>query len=60
MAMLFDEDLDVTLRDVAFVPGLRFYLSSFNLIQEDHAINLDHSGTHILDGLLFFRKDIGN
>ena len=35
------EDVVVTLRNVAFVPGVPFDLYSFNMIQQEHAITLD-------------------
>ena len=51
------EDVAVTLRNVAFVPGVPFDLCSFNVIQEEHVITLDHEGAHMLDGRVFFRKE---
>ena len=50
------EDVDVTLRDVAFVPGVLFDLCSFNVVQEEHVITPDRTGAHMLDGRVLFRK----
>ena len=51
------EDVAVTLRDVAYGPGVPFDLCSSNVIQEEHVINLDHNGAHMLNGRVFFRKE---
>ena len=55
VVMHCDEDVKVTLRDVAFVPGVPFDLCSFNVIQEDHVITLDPTEVHMLDGDMLFR-----
>ena len=56
-----DEDVKVTPRYVAFVPGVPFDVCSFNVIQENHVITLDHAGAHTLDGRVLFRKEkLGN
>ena len=57
VVMHCDEDVNVTLRDVAFVPGVPFDLCSFNVIEEDQFITLDNAGTHMLDGRMLFRKE---
>ena len=46
----------MTLRDVAFVPGVLFDLCSFNVVQEEHVITPDRTGAHMLDGRVLFRK----
>ena len=46
----------MTLRDVAFVPGVLFDLCSFNVVQEEHVITPDRTGAHMLDGHVLFRK----
>ena len=51
-----DEDVEVTLRDVAFVPGVLFDLCSFNVIQEEHLISLDRTEIHMVDGRVIFRQ----
>ena len=51
------EDVATTLRKVAFVPEVLFDLCSFNVIQEEHVINLDHEGAYMLDGRVVFRKE---
>ena len=49
------------LRNVAFVPGVLFFLCSLSVIQEAHVITLDHEGANMLDGGVFFRKEkLGN
>ena len=50
------ENVAVTLRTVAFVPGAYLDLCLLNVIQEEHVITLDHEGTHMLNGRVFFRK----
>ena len=51
----------MTPRYVAFVPGVPFDVCSFNVIQENHVITLDHAGAHTLDGRVLFRKEkLGN
>ena len=57
VVMHCDKDVNVTLRDVAFVPGVPFDLCSFNAIQEEHVITLGHAGAHVLDGRVLFRKE---
>ena len=52
------EDVAVTLTNVAYVPGVSFDLCSFNVIQEEHVITLDHNGVHMLNGCVFFRKEM--
>ena len=47
----------MTLRNVSFVPGVPFDLCSFNVIQEEHVITLDHKGAHMLDEGVFLRKE---
>ena len=51
-----DEDVEVTLGDVAFVPGVPFDLCSFNVIQEGHRISLDRTEIHMVDGRVIFRQ----
>ena len=41
MALYCDEDVVVTLREVSFVPGLWYELTSFNIIQETENIVLN-------------------
>ena len=48
-----DEDLEVTLRDVTYVPRVPFDLCSFNVIHEEHVITVDYAGAHMLDGRVF-------
>ena len=55
------DDMRVTLKNVAVVPGLAFDLMSFNCIQEKHDILMNHDGTWILDGRVhFFKLPAGN
>ena len=51
-----DEDVVVTLRDVAYIPGLWGELISFNVIQDHRTIILDKSGAHMLGGRVRFTK----
>ena len=51
------ENVEVTLRNVAFMPGVPFDLCSFPIIKEEHILTLDSTGTHILDGRVLFRKE---
>ena len=61
VVMHCEEDVDVTLRDVAFVPGVPFDLCSFNVIQEEHVITLDRTGVYMLDvRVLFCKGKFGN
>ena len=57
VVMHCDEDVNVTLRDVPFVPGIPFDLCSFSVIHEENVITLDHAGAPILDGRVLFRKE---
>ena len=52
-----DEDVVVTLRDVAYIPGLWYELLSFNIIQESEQIILDKTGARMLGGRVRFSKD---
>ena len=56
VVMHCEEDVDVTLRDVAFVPGVPFDLCSCNVIQEEHVVTLDRTGAHTVDGRVLFRS----
>ena len=56
VVMHCDEDVKVTLRDLTFVPGAPFDLRSFNVIKEEQVSTLDHTGAHILDGCVLFRR----
>ena len=51
------EDAGVTLRNVAFVPGVPFDLCLFNVIKEDNVITHGHTGAHMLDGVVCFRQE---
>ena len=51
-----DEDVVVTLRDVAYIPGLWGELISFNVIQDHRTILLDKSGAPMLGGRVRFNK----
>ena len=51
-----DEDVVVTLRDVAYIPGLWGELISFNAIQDHRTTLLDKSGAHMLGGRVWFNK----
>ena len=57
VVMHCDEDVKVALGDVAFVPGVPFDSCSFNVIQEEHVITLDHAGAHMLDWRVLFRNE---
>jgi len=52
-----DEDVVVTLKDVAYIPGLRYEPMSFNIIQESEQTILDKTGAHMLGGRVCFSKD---
>ena len=52
-----DEDVVVTLKDVAYIPGLRYEPMSFNIIQESEQTILDKTGAHMLGGRVRFSKD---
>ena len=52
-----DEDVVVTLKDVAYIPGLWYELMSFNIIQESEQTILDKTGAHMLEGRVRFSKD---
>ena len=51
-----EDDVQVTLENVAVVPGLAFDLMSFNCIQEKHDILMIRDGTWILDDRVHFVK----
>ena len=51
-----EDDVEVTLENVAVVPGLAFDLMSFNCIQEKHDILMNRDGNWILDGRVHFVK----
>lgn len=52
-----DEDIEVTLRDVVFVPGAYVGIYSFTMFQKDHVITVDHTWAHVLDGSKLFGND---
>ena len=51
-----DQDVRVTLTNVAVVPGLAFDIMSFNRIQEKHEIVLNEAGASMLGGRVRFKK----
>ena len=51
-----DQDVRVTLTNVAVVPGLAFDIMSFNRIQEKHEIILNKAGASMLGGRVKFEK----
>ena len=51
-----DQDVRVTLTNVAVVPGLAFDIMSFNRIQEKHEIILNGAGASMLGGRVKFEK----
>ena len=51
-----EDDVQVTLENVAVVPGLAFDLMSFSCIQEKHDILMNRDGTWILNGRVHFVK----
>ena len=52
-----NEDVVVTLREVSFVPGLWYELTSFNTIQETEDIVLNKTGAHMLRGQVRFDQE---
>ena len=55
------DDVQVTLENVAGVPGLAFDLVYFNCIQKKHDILMNRDGTWILNGRVHFVKlNVGN
>ena len=50
-----DQDVRVTLTNVAVVPGLAFDIMSFNRIQEKHEIVLNRAGASMLGGRVRFK-----
>ena len=56
IVMHCDEDVVVTLGDVAYIPGLWGELISFNVIQDLRTILLDKSRAHMLGGRVRFNK----
>ena len=50
------EDIAITLRDVAYIPRLSVELIYFNVIQEFNTITLDRNGAHMLNGRVTFTK----
>ena len=51
-----DQDVRMTLTNVAVVPGLAFDIMSFNRMQEKHEIVLNGSGASMLGGRVRFKK----
>ena len=51
-----DQDVRVTLTNVAVVPGLTFDIMSFNRIQEKHEIVLNGAGASMLGGRVRLKK----
>ena len=51
-----EQDVRVTLTDVAVVPGLAFDIMSFNRMQEKHEIILNGAGASMLGGRARFKK----
>ena len=51
-----DQDVRVTLTNVAVVPGLAFDIMSFNRIQEKHEVVLNGAGASMLGGRVRFKK----
>ena len=51
-----DQDMRVTLTNVAVVPGLAFDIMSFNRIQEKHEIVLNGAGASMLGGRVRLKK----
>ena len=49
-------NVQVTLKNVAVVPGIWFDIISFNQIQEAHPVLLDKEGAHILGSRILFTK----
>ena len=51
-----EQDVRVTLTNVAVVPGLAFDIMSFNRMQERHEIILNRAGASMLGGRVRFKK----
>ena len=51
-----EQDVPVTLTNVAVVPGLAFYIMSFNRMQERHETILNRAGASMLGGRVRFKK----
>ena len=51
-----EQDMRVTLTNVAVVPGLAFDIMSFNRMQEKHEIILNEAGASMLGGGVRFKK----
>ena len=51
-----EQDVRVTLTNVAVVPGLAFDIMSFNRMQEKHEIILNGAGASMLGGRVRFKK----
>ena len=51
-----EQDVRVTLTNVAVVPGLAFDIISFSRIQERHEIILNRAGASMLGGRVWFKK----
>ena len=52
----YEQDVRVTLTNVAVVPGLDFDIMSFNRMQEKHEIILNGAGASMLGGRVRFKK----
>ena len=50
------ENIVITLRDIAYVPGLPFDLCSLKVSMDNHRFWCDREGALLLDGRLVFRK----
>ena len=50
------EDIVITLRDIAYVPGFPFDLCSLNVVMDNYRFWCDRKGAHMLDGRFVFRK----
>ena len=53
-----DQDVRVTLTNVAVVPGLAFDIMSFNQMQEKHEIILNGAGASMLGGRVRLKKSV--
>ena len=51
-----EQDVRVTLTNVAVVPGLAFDIMSFNRMQEKHEVILNRAGAPMLEGRVRFKK----
>ena len=51
-----EQDVRVTLTNVAVVPGLAFDIMAFNRMQERHGIILNRAGASMLGGRVRFKK----